>query len=62
MYYKDKKKSLTIRLNSNQNDFLTMLADTCGTTKTNILRGFINKAMGSRDLYEYKQTHINDKF
>ena len=61
MYTKDKDKILTIRLTTKQNEFISMLAEEIGTNKTNIIRGYINKAMGSRDLYEYKQSDINDK-
>ena len=62
MYGKDKTKTITIRLTTKQNDFISMLADMMGTSKTNVIRGYINKSMGSKNLYEYKQTHSNDKF
>ncbi len=61
MYGKDKTETLTIRLTAKQSEFISMLADTMGTNKTSIVRGYINKAMGSKDLYEYKQTDFNDK-
>lgn len=61
MYGKDKTRAITIRITEKQDNFISMLADTMGTNKTNILRGYINKAMGRKDLYEYKQTDFNDK-
>ena len=62
MYGKDKTKSITVRLTDKQDEFISMLADSLGTNKTSVIRGYINKAMGSKELYEYKQTHSNDKF
>ena len=61
MYGKDKTKSITVRLTDKQDEFISMLADSLGTNKTSVIRGYINKAMGSKELYEYKQTDFNDK-
>lgn len=61
MYGKDKTKSITVRLTVKQDEFITTLADTLGTNKTSVIRGYINKAMGSKELYEYKQSDFNDK-
>lgn len=61
MYCKDKNKSVTLRLTDKQFAFVEMLATTMGTSKTNVIRGYINKAMGSRMLYEYEQTNLDHK-
>lgn len=62
MYGKDKNKPISIRLTSKQYEFVSMLADTLGTSKTEIIRGYINKAIGGSAIYEHKQANINDKF
>ena len=61
MYCKDKTKTITLRLSDKQFAFVKMLADTMGTSKSNVVRGYINKAMGSKILYEYEQSGIDNK-
>lgn len=61
MYTKDKTKSVTLRLTDKQFAFVEMLATTMGTSKTNVIRGYISKAMGSKQLYEYEQSGLNNK-
>lgn len=62
MYLKDKTKTVTLRLTAKQYAFVTMLADTMGTSKTSVIRGYINKAMGTKELYEYRESNFDNKF
>lgn len=62
MYGKDKTEALTIRLTAKQIEFISFLADKLGTSKSDIIRGYINKEIGGKNLYEYKQANIYSEF
>lgn len=62
MYGKDKRKSITIRLTAKQAEFMSLLADKLGISKSDIIRSYINKEIGGKDLYEYKQANRHHKF
>lgn len=62
MYGKDKTEAITIRLTVKQIEFISMLADKLGISKSDVIRGYINKEIGGKNLDEYKQANIHSKF
>ena len=62
MYGKDKTEAITIRLTVKQIEFISMIADKLGISKSDVIRGYINKEIGGKNLYEYKQANIHSEF
>lgn len=62
MYGKDKTEAITIRLTVKQIEFISTLANKLGISKSDVIRGYINKEIGGKNLYEYKQTNIHSEF
>lgn len=50
MYQKDKTKKIVVRVNKKQYDYLTEISKIMNTTKSEIVRGYINKLMGNNYL------------
>lgn len=46
MYLKDKTELLQIRVSKKQMDYLDSLSKTTGISKTELIRGYIDKLMG----------------
>lgn len=56
MYSKDKTERITLRLSKSQIDYLNTLSQITGISKTEILRGYVDKLIGSSKLANIK-TH-----
>lgn len=56
MYSKDKTETLHIRMSKSQIDYLNNLAKITGVSKTEIIRGYVDKLIGSSKLANIK-TH-----
>lgn len=50
MYGKDKTESITLRLSKKQMDYLNSLSKITGISRVELLRGYIDRLMGSQSL------------
>lgn len=57
MYSKDKTETLHIRMSKAEMEYLNRIAETMGMSKSDIIRGYIDRLAGAKAIYEHMQAN-----
>lgn len=57
MYSKDKTETLHIRMSKAQMEYLENISTIMGMSKSDIIRGYIDRLAGAKALYEHMQAN-----